>query len=43
MVEINLHMLRERAEKLDEITDEKFAKVNKENRELMEEYLKVNK
>lgn len=42
-VEIDLHMLRERADKLDEITDEKFNKVNKENRELMEEYLKVSK
>ena len=43
MLEIDLHMLRERADKLDEITDEKFSKVNKENRELMEEYLKVSK
>lgn len=41
--DIDLHMLRERADKLDEITDEKFSKVNKENRELMEEYLKVSK
>jgi len=43
MDKINLHMIRERAEKLDEITKEKFSKVNKENRELMEEYLKVSK
>lgn len=39
---IDLHMLRKRADKLDEITDEIFTKVNKENRELMDEYLKVN-
>ena len=43
MDKIDLHMLRERADKLDEITKEKFSKVNKENRELMEEFLKVSK
>lgn len=43
MSEIDLHMLRERADRLDEITDEKWNLVNKENRELVEEYLRVNK
>jgi site-specific recombinase XerD len=43
MSDIDLHMLRERAEKLDEITDEKWNKINAENRELVEEFLKVNK
>jgi len=43
MTEINKNMLRERAEKLDEITDEMWIKINKENRELVKEYLTVNK
>lgn len=37
MSKIDLHMLRERADKLDEISEEKFSVVNKENRELMQE------
>jgi len=42
LAEINLNMLRERADKLDEIDSTKWNLVNKENRELVEEYLKVN-
>lgn len=43
MSNIDKHMLRDRADKLDEITDEKWNLTNKENRELVEEYLKVSK
>jgi site-specific recombinase XerD len=43
MTEINKNMLRPIAEKLYEITDEMWGKINSENRELVEEYLDVNK
>lgn len=43
MAEINKHMLRDRAERLENITDEMWLSCNKENRELVEEYLRVNK
>lgn len=43
MAEINMNMLRPIADKLYEITDEMWNLINKENRELVEEYLKVNK
>jgi site-specific recombinase XerC len=36
-------MLRPIADKLYEITDQMWQKINKENREMVEEYLKVNK
>ena len=42
MNEINKNMLRPIAKKLHEITDEMWASINSENRELVEEYLKVN-
>jgi len=42
MAEINKHMLRERAERIEDITDEMWFTCNKENRELVTEYLKVN-
>jgi integrase len=43
MLEIDKHMLRPIADKLYEITDEMWNKLNKDNRDLVEEYLKVNK
>ena len=43
MAEINKNMLRPIAEKLHEITDQMWQTLNKENRELVEEYLDVNK
>jgi len=42
MSNIDKHMLRPIAEKLYEITDEMWNKINSDNRELVEEYLKVN-
>lgn len=42
MSEIDLHQLRDRAEKLEDITDEKWALVLKENKDLVEEYFSVN-
>jgi DNA polymerase III epsilon subunit-like protein len=39
MSEINKNMLRPIAEKLHEITDEMWLNINKENRELAEEFL----
>ncbi len=43
MSEIDLHQLRDRAEKLEDITDEKWNLVLKENKDLVEEYFSVNK
>lgn len=43
MSEIDKHLLREPADKLYEITDEMWKKVNKESRELVDEFLEVNK
>jgi len=40
---IDKHMLRPIADKLYEITDEMWNKINSDNRELVEEYLDVNK
>lgn len=42
MAEIDKHMLRPIADKLYEITDKMWHTLNSENRELVEEYLKVN-
>lgn len=42
-MEINKNMLRPAAEKLSEITDEMWNKVNEENKSLVEEYLQINK
>jgi len=39
---IDKHMLRPIADKLYEITNEMWSKINSDNRELVEEYLKVN-
>jgi len=39
---IDKHMLRPIANKLHEITDEMWNKINPDNKELVEEYLKVN-
>ena len=41
--QINKNRLRDPAKKVDPITDEMWAKINEENRELVEEYLEVNK
>lgn len=41
MNEINKNMLRERAEKLPEVTDKMWTKVNDEYRELVEEFISV--
>jgi integrase len=43
MAGINKNMLRPMAEKLYEITDEMWKSINKENRELVEEFMEVNK
>lgn len=43
MTGIDKHMLRPIADKLYEITDEMWNKINSENRDLTKEYLKVNK
>ena len=42
MSEIDKHMLRPIANKLYEITNEMFNNINSENKEIVEEYLKVN-
>ncbi|MCK9330287.1 MAG: tyrosine-type recombinase/integrase [Candidatus Cloacimonetes bacterium] len=42
MAEINKNMLRPIAEKLYEITDQMWQSINKENRELVEEYIEIN-
>lgn len=42
-IKINKNMLRERAKKLDEITDEKWMLVNSVNREMFDEFLNINK
>ncbi|SNZ09929.1 Site-specific recombinase XerD [Terribacillus aidingensis] len=39
MADIKKNMLRERAKKIDEVTDEQWSRVNPFNRELVEEYL----
>lgn len=39
--DVNKNMLRRRANKADEITDEMYAKVNEEYREFVDEYLSV--
>lgn len=43
MDEINQNMLRDRADKLDDITLEMWSKINKENRDMVKEYLSVSK
>lgn len=43
MTEINKNMLRPIAPKLYEITDQMWQSINKENRELVEEYIEINK
>jgi len=43
MTGIDKHMLRPIADKLYEITDEMWNKINSENRDLTKEYLKINK
>jgi len=43
MSEINMHQLKDRADKLEDITDEQWNLCLKENREMVNEYLKVNK
>jgi site-specific recombinase XerD len=42
MAEVKLNMLRERANKIDEVTDEMWNMVLKENRDMVKEYLSVN-
>jgi integrase len=42
MSEINKNLLREPADKLYDITDEMWLKINEESRSLVEEFLKVN-
>ena len=41
--EIDKHMLRERANKLPDITEVEWKQVNKETRDLVEEYLSISK
>lgn len=41
--EIKKNMIRDRAKKLDEIDDEKWNLVNKENKDMVEEFLSANK
>ena len=43
MSEIDMHLLRKPADKLYEITDEMWLEINKESRELVDEFLDVNK
>ena len=43
MSEIDMHLLREPADKLYEITDERWLEINKESRELVDEFLDGNK
>jgi integrase len=43
MAEINKNMLRDRAEKLEDITDDKWNSVNKHNKDMVEEFLSANK
>lgn len=42
MSEINKNMLRERADKLPEVTDDKWEEINKEHKLLVNEYLEYN-
>lgn len=41
--EVNMHLLRDRALKLPEVTEELWKEVNEESRFLVEEYLEINK
>lgn len=43
MSEVKLNMLRDRANKIDDITDEMWKEVLEENRQMVEEFLSVNK
>jgi site-specific recombinase XerD len=40
---INKNMLRDRAEKLEDVSDESWKLINKDNKELVEEFLSINK
>lgn len=40
---VNKNMLRDRAEKLEDVSAENWEKINKENKELVEEFLSINK
>lgn len=43
MSNINMHQLKERAQRIEDITDEQWKLCLKENRDMVDEYLKVNK
>lgn len=43
MSNINMHQLKDRAQRIEDITDEQWKLCLKENRDMVDEYLKVNK